>query len=63
MQKSQTLSQKTPIQNLVSVDQYAAIVGRSRRTIYNWIKDGKLETVEFMGRQFLDKTKRILKES
>jgi len=58
-----TEKNKTPIQNLVSVDEYADLVKKSRRTIYNWIKDGELETIEFKGRQFLDKTKLVFKKS
>ena len=58
-----TEKNKTPIQNLVSIDEYADLVKKSRRTIYNWIKDGDLETIEFKGRQFLDKTKLVFKKS
>jgi len=50
------------IQNLVSIDQYADLTKKSRRTIYNWIKEGKVDTIEFMGRQYLDKTKLLLQK-
>jgi excisionase family DNA binding protein len=29
----------------VSLDQACAILGVSRRTVYNWIRDGRLETI------------------
>lgn len=52
----------TPIQNLVSIDEYADLIKKSRRTIYNWIKEGKVDTIEFKGRQYLDKTKILLQK-
>lgn len=48
---------KPIIQNLVSVDDYANFVAKkSRRTIYNWISEGKLKPITFMGKLWLDKT-------
>lgn len=57
-----TEQKKIPIQNLVSIDDYAKLVKKSRRTIYNWINDGVLETIPFMGRHFLDKTKLVFRK-
>ena len=54
----ETLEEIKPIiQNLVSVDDYAKNVAKkSRRTVYNWISEGKLKLIPFMGKTWLDKT-------
>ena len=45
------------VSNLVTVDFYAKnVVKKSRRTVYNWINDGKLEMIDFLGKKWLDKT-------
>lgn len=45
------------VSNLVTVDYYANhVVKKSRRTVYNWINEGKLEMIEFLGKKWLDKT-------
>ena len=39
----------TPNRNYVNVAQAQALVGVSRRTIYNWIREGKLTTIRTAG--------------
>jgi excisionase family DNA binding protein len=33
----------------VSLEQAAVVLGVSRRTIYNWIRDGRLQTIRTLG--------------
>ncbi len=33
----------------VSLEQAAAVLNVSRRTIYNWIRDGRLQTIRTLG--------------
>jgi len=48
---------KVVIQNLVTVDYYAINVAKkSRRTVYNYIGEDRLTLINFMGRNWLDKT-------
>lgn len=48
---------KIIVANLVTVDHYARhVVKKSRQTVYNWIADGKLELIDFLGKKWLDKT-------
>ena len=42
--------------NLMTVAQYATLMGKERQTIYNWIETGKIKTVEFLGKRFIDKS-------
>jgi len=44
------------IQNLVTKPNYAVERGISLQTVYNWIKDGKIKTVEFMGHEYVDRS-------
>lgn len=39
--------------DLVSISEYARIVNKNRRTIYNWIQNGSLSVIEQDGRPFL----------
>ena len=38
---------------LFTVQKYAERQGVSRQTVYNWLRDGKLETVEISGHRFI----------
>ena len=38
-----------PIQNLVTIDEYAIIVSKTKRTVYNWINEKRLPTYEKFG--------------
>lgn len=40
----------------MTVAQYATLMGKERQTIYNWIETGKVKTVEFLGKRFIDKS-------
>mgnify|MGYP001589897625 CR=1 FL=1 len=42
--------------NLLTVAQYAKLVGKERQTIYNWVKDGKIQLVQAMGKTWVDKS-------
>jgi excisionase family DNA binding protein len=42
--------------NLMTVQDYAAFIGVERQTIYNWIKEGKIKQVQFLGKSFVDKS-------
>lgn len=44
------------IQNLVTKPNYAIERGVTIQTVYNWIKEGKIKTIEFMGVEFLDRS-------
>jgi hypothetical protein len=44
------------IQNLVTKPNYAVERGVSLQTIYNWIKEGRIKTVEFMGHEYIDRS-------
>lgn len=46
----------TIIQNLVTKPNYAAERGVSLQTVYNWIKEGKVKTVIFMGHEYIDRS-------
>jgi len=42
--------------NLFTVADYARLQGKTVQTIYNWLKEGKVKTVTFLGREFVDKS-------
>lgn len=42
--------------NLMTVQEYAAFIGVKRQTVYNWIKEGNIKQVQFLGKSFVDKT-------
>lgn len=42
--------------NLYSIPDYARIQGKTIQTIYNWLKEGKVKTVTFLGKEFIDKS-------
>jgi excisionase family DNA binding protein len=42
--------------NLMTVQDYALSVKVERQTVYNWIKEGKIKKVTFLGKSFVDKT-------
>lgn len=48
--------------NLMSVQDYADFAKVKRQTVYNWINDGIIERVEFLGKSWVDKsTKKNIK--
>lgn len=49
-------SKKPKIADLLTVEQYAKLMGVTRQTIYNWIKDEKVKTVSFLGKDLIDKS-------
>lgn len=42
--------------NLMTVQDYAKYIGVERQTVYNWIKEGTIKKVEFLGKSFVDKS-------
>lgn len=51
-----TEEKRPSIENLMTIDAYARMMGKERRTIYNWIKEGIVQRVPFLGKQFIDKS-------
>ena len=52
MEKQKTIN---PV-NLITVENYAKEEKVSRQSVYNWIKEGKIKQVTFLGKSFLDKS-------
>lgn len=47
--------QKNPNpENLMTINDYAQSMGKSRRMIYYWIDSGIVELIPFLGKQFID---------
>jgi hypothetical protein len=44
-----------PIQNLVTIDEYAVLVDKTKRTIYNWINEKRLITHNLFGKTLINK--------
>lgn len=42
--------------NLMTVQEYAKFIGVERQTVYNWIREGTVKKVTFLGKTFVDKT-------
>ena len=38
----------------LSIDDYAKYKGKTRKTIYNWIDDGKITVKKILNRQFIE---------
>jgi excisionase family DNA binding protein len=45
--------------NLLTVENYAKSNAVTRQTVYNWIKEGKIKKVKFLGKSFVDKSTKI----
>lgn len=43
-------------ENLISTKKYAAMYNVTQKTVYDWIKTDRLETIEVMEKRWLDKT-------
>ncbi len=43
-------------QNLMSVNDYANHVGKTRQTVFNWVKEGRVEKVKYLGKEWIDKS-------
>lgn len=43
-------------QHLLSIPDYAKIMGVTVQTVYNWIRDGRVSRVKFLGKYFIDKS-------
>lgn len=53
-----TQEKKPSIQNLVTIEDYALIVDKTTRTVYNWINEKRIATHEMFGKTLIDKTER-----
>jgi excisionase family DNA binding protein len=42
--------------NLMTVNDYAVLMDVTRQTVFNWVKDGRLKKVKFLGKEFIDKS-------
>lgn len=42
--------------NLATAADFAKTKGVERQTVYNWIKDGRIKKVTFLGKSFVDKS-------
>jgi|GEM_PF-1981181 len=51
-----TTSNKINPANLATVAIFAKQKGVERQTVYNWIKDGRIKQVTFLGKSFVDKS-------
>ena len=45
--------------NLFTVIDYARHCGITRQTVYNWINEGKIKKVKFLGKSFVDKSTKL----
>lgn len=52
----ESIALKTATQNLVTINKFASEKMVSRQTIYNWIKEGRVKQVEFLGKKFIDRS-------
>ena len=44
------------ISNLITISDYAKLRGVTRQTIYNWITEKNIKTVDLLGKQYIDKS-------
>lgn len=49
-------ARKVDPRNLASIEEYARIMGITVQTVYRWLKDGRVQKVEFLGKSFIDKS-------
>jgi excisionase family DNA binding protein len=47
------------ISNLITISDYAKLRGVTRQTIYNWIAEKNIKTVDLLGKQYIDKSTAI----
>lgn len=40
----------------MTVNDFAGYKGVRRQTVFNWVKNGKVEKVKFLGKEFIDKS-------
>lgn len=48
----------TSIKDLLTIDEYSKVVGKTIRTVYNWISEGKLKTTELFGKTLVNRNER-----
>ena len=42
--------------NLMTVTDFALFIGKSRQTVFNWVKEGRVEKRTYLGREWIDKS-------
>jgi hypothetical protein len=42
--------------NLMTVNDFALSIGKTRQTVFNMVKEGRVEKVSFLGKEWIDKT-------
>lgn len=52
-------NKKIDPKNLMTVVDYARHKGVTRQTVYNHLKEGRIKTVKFLGKTFIDKSTEI----
>lgn len=53
-----TIEKKPSIQDLLTIDEYAKLVNKTTRTVYNWISEGRLKTTEMFGKTLVNRNER-----
>jgi hypothetical protein len=48
-------TEKTKIQDLVTIEEYSLIIGKTARTVYNWINEKRLITHNLFGKTLINK--------
>lgn len=52
MEKQQAINPK----NLMSVNDFATMIGKTRQTVFNMVKEGRVEKVSYLGKEWIDKS-------
>ncbi len=42
--------------NLMTVNDFAVSVGKTRQTVFNWVKEKRVSKVTYLGREWIDKS-------
>lgn len=42
--------------NLMTVNDYAVLIGKTRQTVFNMVKDGRVKKVPYLGKEWIDKS-------
>jgi len=40
----------------MTVTDFALFIGKSRQTVFNWVKEGRVEKRTYLGREWIDKS-------
>lgn len=42
--------------NLMTVNDFALLIGKKRQTVFNMVKDGRVKKVSYLGKEWIDKS-------